>query len=172
MSDITILPLRATDGERLGRLMVAAYSALDGFPTPDEQPQYYALLADVARFTRVPGATVFTALDDDDALLGGVVYFADMAHYGASGVAADEHDAAGFRLLAVDPALHGRGVGKRLTQHCIEQARRDGRREVILHTTAAMKPAWAMYERLGFRRSEDLDFLQQGFPVYGFRLAL
>ncbi|AXK72902.1 GNAT family N-acetyltransferase [Lysobacter sp. TY2-98] len=172
MSDFNIVPLRPDDAMRLGRLMVAAYSALEGFPTPDEQPQYYALLADVARFAKVPGATVFTALDEDDTLLGGVVYFADMAHYGAGGVATQERQAAGFRLLAVDPALQGRGVGKRLTQHCIDQARRDGRREVILHTTAAMKPAWAMYERLGFRRSEDLDFLQQGFPVYGFRLAL
>ncbi len=28
------------------------------------------------------------------------------------------------------------------------------------------------YELLGFARSEDLDFLPQGFPVFGFRLQL
>lgn len=27
-------------------------------------------------------------------------------------------------------------------------------------------------ERLGFQRSPDLDFMQQGFPVHGFRLRL
>jgi hypothetical protein len=29
-----------------------------------------------------------------------------------------------------------------------------------------------MYERMGFVRAEELDFLQEGFPVYGFRLRL
>jgi hypothetical protein len=43
---------------------------------------------------------------------------------------------------------------------------------VILHTTAAMRVAWALYERLGFRRSEDLDFMQGELPVFGFRLRL
>ncbi len=36
----------------------------------------------------------------------------------------------------------------------------------------AMRTAWGLYERMGFARSEDLDFLQQGFPVFGFRLPL
>ncbi len=35
-----------------------------------------------------------------------------------------------------------------------------------------MRTAWGLYERMGFARSEDLDFLQQGFPVFGFRLPL
>ena len=35
-----------------------------------------------------------------------------------------------------------------------------------------MQVAWGLYIRLGFARSEDLDFLQQGFPVFGFRLKL
>jgi hypothetical protein len=35
-----------------------------------------------------------------------------------------------------------------------------------------MQIAWGLYERLGFVRSKDLDFSQQGLPVYGFRLAL
>jgi hypothetical protein len=32
--------------------------------------------------------------------------------------------------------------------------------------------AWGLYERLGFERSEDLDFMQGELPVYGFRLSL
>jgi hypothetical protein len=35
-----------------------------------------------------------------------------------------------------------------------------------------MRIAWELYERLGFARSEDLDFSQQGLSVFGFRLAL
>ena len=42
-----------------------------------------------------------------------------------------------------------------------------------MNTTKAMQLAWVMYEIIGFiRRFPSLDFEQQGFPVYGFRLEL
>jgi ribosomal protein S18 acetylase RimI-like enzyme len=63
-------------------------------------------------------------------------------------------------------------VGRALAQRCIALAREKGHRQVILHTTAAMKVAWRMYEALGFERSPDLDFLQGQLPVFGFRLKL
>jgi hypothetical protein len=58
------------------------------------------------------------------------------------------------------------------TSACIERARERERAQVILHATRAMKVAWRLYEKLGFRRSEDLDFMQAAMPVYGFRLRL
>jgi ribosomal protein S18 acetylase RimI-like enzyme len=63
-------------------------------------------------------------------------------------------------------------VGKALTHACIERARERGHAQVILHTTLAMRVAWALYESLGFERSEDLDFRQGDLPVFGFRLRL
>jgi hypothetical protein len=47
-----------------------------------------------------------------------------------------------------------------------------GHAQVILHTTQAMQIAWTLYERLGFERSKDLDFVQGDLPVFGFRLWL
>jgi len=35
-----------------------------------------------------------------------------------------------------------------------------------------MQIAWSMYEKLGFKRGEDLDFKQSDLQVYGFRLYL
>jgi hypothetical protein len=35
-----------------------------------------------------------------------------------------------------------------------------------------MQIAWSLYERLGFERSKDLDFMQEKLPVFGFRLRL
>ena len=43
---------------------------------------------------------------------------------------------------------------------------------MIIHSTMAMQTAWKMYEKLGFKRSGDLDFIQGELPVYGFRLVL
>ena len=53
---------------------------------------------------------------------------------------------------------------------CIRLAKEHQHRQMIIHTTKAMRVAWGMYERLGFRRSQDLDFMQGDLPVFGFRL--
>jgi ribosomal protein S18 acetylase RimI-like enzyme len=100
------------------------------------------------------------------------VYFADMSQYGAEGAATQERDASGIRLLGVAQASRGVGVGRALTLACIELARGRGHSQVVLHTTRAMATAWTMYERLGFARSEDLDFSQQALQVFGFRKRL
>jgi GNAT superfamily N-acetyltransferase len=168
-----IVVREGTPGEMaaLGRLLVSVYRGLAGFPSPDEQPRYYETLADIGALTQRPGTAILVAADDRG-LLGGVVYFADMAHSGGGGSASGEHDAAGFRFLAVDPAARGRGVGRALMSACIARAHAAGRRQLVIHTTRAMEVAWRMYEKAGFRRAPDLDFAQEALPVFGFRLPL
>jgi len=101
-----------------------------------------------------------------------VVYYDDMSMYGSGGTATQEKMASGIRLLCVDPDFTGLGIGKALTNECIRLAKANGNQQVILHTTQAMDIAWGLYEKIGFVRSEDLDFSQEGLPVFGFRLKL
>lgn len=171
-SELTIRDLRPEESDALGRLLVEVYSGLQGFPTPTEQPPYYQLLANIGRFADAPGVRVLVALSEQEELIGGVVYFGDMAQYGSGGTATSVKHASGIRLLAVSPRHRNVDVGKALTHACIELARQAGHSQVILHTTQAMRIAWRMYEKLGFVRSEDLDFLQQVLPVFAFRLRL
>src|SRR5262249_55186542 len=152
---------RADEYERLGKLLVAAYAALPGMPQPDEQPDYYAMLANVAARAARPALTVFVATNPAGELLGSIDFIDDMRQYGSGGTAAMVTDAAGVRLLAVDGAHRGQGAGKALTAFCIEHARALGKARVVLHTTKAMQTAWAMYEALGFVRFPEIDF-QQG----------
>jgi GNAT superfamily N-acetyltransferase len=169
---LTIRNIQPGEFETLGQLMVEVYSNLDGFPKPNEQPRYYEMLADISRLSGKPSTQVLVAISDEGQLVGGVVYFDDMAQYGSGGTAVSLKDAAGIRLLGVDPKFRGSGAGKALTAACIQRAREQGHSQVVLHTTQAMTVAWALYERLGFARSGDLDFLQDGLPVFGFRLEL
>lgn len=155
-----------------GRMMVRVYAQLEGFPKEEEQPAYYAMLANVGAFTQKPGVELLVAVTGEGSVLGGVVYFSDMQYYGSGGTATLEKDAAGFRLLAVDPAARGLGLGKKLTLACIRKAIEQGRAQVIIHSTRSMQTAWSMYTKLGFERSEDLDFMQGALPVFGFRLKL
>ena len=171
-ADLDIRDAREEEFAALGRLMVDVYSRLEGFPKPAEQPRYYAMLADIGQFTTRKGARVLVAHSTGNALVGGVVYFADMAEYGSGGTATRITNASGIRLLAVDDRFRGMGAGKALTDACIRLARQNGHDQVVLHTTQAMQVAWRLYERLGFERSPDLDFTQESLPVFGFRRAL
>lgn len=162
----------SSEFEEIGKLMVEAYSQLEGFPKPSEQPGYYKMLAAVGEFADKPKAALLTAVSSEETIEGGVVYFGDMQYYGSGGIATQEKNTSGFRLLAVSPSARGKGIGRLLTEACINKAREDGNRQMIIHTTMAMQLAWKMYEHMGFKRSEDLDFMQGELAVYGFRLHL
>ncbi|WP_420315852.1 GNAT family N-acetyltransferase [Ekhidna sp.] len=168
---ITIVKAQPKDFSVIGQLMVEVYSGLEGFPSPDEQPAYYQMLANIGEFTEKESVELLVARNEGT-VAGAVVYIGDIEDYGSGGTVTKEKNAAGFRLLAVSPDARGLGVGKKLTIACLEKARQNGLDQMIIHTTDAMKVAWSMYEKIGFKRSEDLDFLQQGLPVYGFRLKL
>ena len=163
---------KSAEYKAIGQLMVTVYSQLEGFPQPEEQPAYYHKLANIGELAVLDGVDLLVAVNEDHHIGGAVVYFHDITQYGAQGVADKEEDAGGFRLLAVDPATRGQGLGKKLTQACLDLAKETGKKQVVIHSTKAMQVAWGMYEKLGFVRAEDLDFQQEGFPVFGFRLTV
>ena len=168
----SIRQARPDDFSALGKLLVSAYAALPGMPSPEAWPPYYAMLENVAARAANPAFTLFVAADDNGQLLGSIDYIDDMAQYGVGGTVATIADAAGIRLLAVDDACRGQGVGKALTNFCIEHARRTGKARIILHTTRIMQTAWTMYERLGFVRFPEIDFQVENVDVFGFQLDL
>lgn len=70
------------------------------------------------------------------------------------------------RVLAVDPALRGRGVARALTEECLNRARRDRAPVVGLHTAEMMTAARTLYERVGFVHHEDFAHLGLRFSIY------
>ncbi len=156
----------------IGKIMVQVYSQLEGFPSAAEQPKYYEMLANIGELTKKPNTELLVAVSSDGKVGGGVVYFSDMKFYGSGGTATLEKNASGFRLLAVDPSQRKQGIGKLLSEACIQKAKNLKHEHVVIHSTKFMQVAWKMYEKLGFERAEDLDFMQEELPVFGFRLKL
>ncbi|HVI34658.1 MAG TPA: GNAT family N-acetyltransferase [Gaiellales bacterium] len=149
----------------LGDLTVRAYRALPGNAL---SPEYAAVLADVAG--RARAAEVLVVREADGSLLGGVTYVADEGNPYAEFAGAD---AAAFRMLAVDPAAQGRGVGKAMVQACIDRARRDGKRRLTLMTTGSMDAAHHLYGHLGFRRTPESDMIvESGLRLMAYELNL
>lgn len=52
--------------------------------------------------------------------------------------------------MAVDPALQGLGIGKRLLDHAIAYARQRGARRIVLSTNDVLAPALKVYGDAGF----------------------
>ena len=156
----------------LGALMVDVYAQLEGFPGPDEIPDYYDKLRNVGEFTKSPKTKLIVAASREGKIDGGLVYFGDMRYYGAGEDSTLRQQAAAFRLLAVNPQIRRKGIGKLLIEACFEQARKEGFEDLMIHSTEYMMDAWRMYERMGFERFSETDFIKNDVKVYGFKYKL
>ena len=107
-----------------------------------------------------PGRTV-VALDDDGTVLGTAETHPNQPAGGPAAHVAN----AGFM---VDPAHSGKGVGRALAEHVLEQARADGYRAMAFNAVVETNTgAVALWRSLGF---EIVATLPGGFhhPVHGY----
>jgi ribosomal protein S18 acetylase RimI-like enzyme len=68
-----------------------------------------------------------------------------------------EDGVAEIKRLFVDSAVRGMGIGRRLTETVLAEARTQGYRTVRLETLASMEAANAVYDDLGFVRTPTPD---------------
>ena len=71
-----------------------------------------------------------------------------------------------IRMLVVDPQARGLGIGRALTQECINRAERDRAPRIGLHTSPIMDVALPLYLRMGFVKEKNID------PIRGVPYAL
>jgi GNAT superfamily N-acetyltransferase len=164
-ADVVVRPAERGDYAAVGDVTVAAYAAIEGF---SPGAPYAAELRDVA--ARAETAEVIVAADPAGRVLGGVTFVpgpGPLAEF-------DGVDESGMRMLAVDPAAQGRGVGRLLARACIDRARATGRSRLVLHTTGAMAAAHRVYRGLGFARTPERDIRTPGglvLEAYVFELG-
>ncbi|MGG3468714.1 GNAT family N-acetyltransferase [Neobacillus pocheonensis] len=84
----------------------------------------------------------------------------------------EELDYPEIRMLAVTPEDRGKGVAAALIKECILRSKTKGHKAIGLHTGEFMDSAMRLYERLGFERIPQLDFVpaDDGIVVKAYRL--
>lgn len=145
---VEVGPARPEEYEDVGRVCVAAYASLE-FPLSDE---YAAELRDVAGRAAQANIVVLAGR-----LGGRVVGHATVVLGESTFVEYARPGEAWLRMVAVDPTVHGQGVGTALVQHALALARDRGLQAMWLYTQPAMLAAQHVYERLGFVRVPERD---------------
>jgi DNA-binding MarR family transcriptional regulator/GNAT superfamily N-acetyltransferase len=72
-----------------------------------------------------------------------------------------------LRLLLLEPAARGQGIGKRLVGACVEQARKWGYRKIVLWTQSDLTAARAIYAKSGFKLVREARHRGYGHPLVG-----
>lgn len=175
MENVVIREATAEELDAIADLLVTAYSQYDpdDFEHEGEREGWQDYLREVGNTEERALETTQLVAIEGDTPLGAVSYYS-RGEYRPLDLATEE-DWAGIRFLGVSPAGRGRGLGRALTEACINRARAEGAVGIALHTTKKMAIARNMYERMGFTRDEDLDlypFDEGDFVVMGYRLAL
>lgn len=148
---VRVRPVAPADHAAVARLTVAAYEA-DGQLKGEHG--YAAVLADVP--ARVEHGEVLVAVDaGTDAVLGSVLFVLPGTRYAELSGAGE----AEFRMLAVDPAAQGRGVGAALVEACVARATELGCSALVICIRDGLAAsAQRLYLRRGFIRAPELDW--------------
>ena len=169
-SNLLIREAQKSEYETVANITMAAYKPLFADTNlPEDLGWYGAELRDVAG--RAARAQIIVAVMDGQ-IVGSLAYHDDYSKEVKSG---NPQNCAGFRVLATDPQLQGRGIGEALTRWCIDRAQSDGRSALLLNTTDYMKAAQRLYRRLGFVLYPEIGYEiggNQPVEVLGFRLEL
>jgi len=72
-----------------------------------------------------------------------------------------------LRLLLVDPAARGKGIGARLVEECLAFARQCGYRKIVLWTNSILTAAAHIYRSAGFRLVSEEKHHSFGHALVG-----
>ena len=146
-SSLTVERARPDDFARIAQLTVDVYVG-GGLATPAYAPE----LADVAG--RAERAELLVVRDPGGRVVGSVA----LVLTGDFGNVITSDEEAAFRMLVVDPAAQGQGIGELLVTTCLDRARAAGKRRMVISTDPLMTTAHRLYQRLGFTRLPERDW--------------
>jgi ribosomal protein S18 acetylase RimI-like enzyme len=151
--------------EEAGRVTALAYREFVR-PGDADWNRYLDRIADVGG--RARRTVVLVAVEDGRILGSATLELEGRTEEGEPAVPPDE---AHLRMVGVHPEARRRGIARMLMDASMDEARRAGKRRLTLNTTQRMRAAQAMYEALGFERTED-EVFPDGFVLLGYQKPL
>ncbi len=153
------------DFEQLKSLGVESYSEFSEVLTSSNWNKMNSFLESNENLTKlIEQSTVFVCENDTNII--GMIYLVP------SGNPTElfEENWSYIRFLGVNTAFRGNGIGKVLTYLCITHAKETNGNYIALHTSEFMDSARAIYEKKGFRKTKEIEFLGKRYWIYLFGL--
>ena len=158
-----IRPFARADTEAVNAVALSAFAQYEGI-----YQDWETLARSVGSMATLADQAELILAEDGDRVVGAVAYCPPGSQPRADFF---EPEWPIIRMLVVEPSARGKGVGRRLTDQCIERAKRAGAPLISLHTSPAMKVALAMYSKMGFELERDVA-PRFGVPYAVYTLAL
>ena len=161
-ASVSLRPATEGDLDAIAALFVPALEPYRGRGVEWILDAYLAELLDVRGRFDVGETYVAVA---EGQIVGSIAFYRDVVLEGWSTFPAGW---AGFRALAVAPAVRGAGIGRMLVERCLTRAREVGAAALGIHTISLLVDAMNLYERAGFVRCPEFDMLAaEVFPAEG-----
>jgi ribosomal protein S18 acetylase RimI-like enzyme len=151
--DITYRKATYNDLTKLKNLAVKTWRQFQQSLTDENWVKLNSSLAnDKTYIELLDKSECFVANSDDDNIIG-------MAFLVPKGNPTDIYDKEWcyIRFVTVDQNFGGQGIGRKLTNLCIDTARQNKEKVIALHTSEFMDTARHLYESLGFRILKEID---------------
>ena len=147
--EVRVRPARPEDLEQAGENAARAFSLLRELLTSENRTALEATI----RHTTVRETLGCLLIAEQNGELVGSVRYTGPGHGGHT---IYPNDFAYIRAVAVSPDHLRCGIGRKLTEACIEAAEKDKAEAVGLHVATANHAAVALYRQLGFRFYRDI----------------
>jgi len=157
MAEIRLRDYQNSDAENLNRIAVSAFDQFQ-----DHYSDWPAMRAGLSKTSDLGVSGEVIIAEFQGAFAGAVAYFGPNSQKAAF---FDQRWPI-IRMLVVDPAFRGKGIGRALSNACIARARRDGSPIIALHTSPIMSVALPMYLKMGFVKAHDAP------PIFGVAYAV
>lgn len=140
------------DIKEMCQLGIASWSRFRSALTGDNWEKLLAAVSSEATYTGLLERSHCFVCSNGNQVIG-------MAFLMYSGTAFDVYEAGwcSIRFVTVHPGHNGKGIGKKLTQLCIEKATELGEKTIALHTSEIMPAARHIYESAGFTIQKEIS---------------
>ena len=142
------------DKDKLQQLGLSSYTQFKTVLTEENWNKMHGFLTAESSYTDLLDRSKCFVCESGDDLIG-------MAYLVPSGNPTEifQGEWSYIRMVGVDPAFSGNGIGKKLVQMCLNHAKETNEKVVALHTSEFMNSARYIYENLGFNQIKELEQL-------------
>ena len=143
---------KKSDEEQLNALAIEAFEQFQ-----DLYNDWGAIKAAVGNMSVLDKTSEIVVAEESGNLVGAVAFVPP----GGDSKGYFEKSWPSIRMLVVSKNQRGKGIGRDLTDECIQRAKSLGCKFVALHTSPIMEVALSMYLRMGFVKVKDIE------PIFG-----